>query len=349
MNYTIRKRFLDAALKYTKGDTSKALTRPDVIIIAENAGIRFPAWFTDNEYRIGRGRYSLKRLYDDIQLIEQAERETPFAVAADVVSMAETMQPDGSSMKIPPVDKTFIPFGVFNKIEKVVQSKIYVPTLVYGLPGVGKTTAIEQVAAQEKIGLQSVVVTPTMKIGDIFSNDGPVIHAYEHGEILLLDEINNNPEIVFALQRIIDGMAIQSGERIVQPNPTFKLFATANVTKPDELGDALADRFVATFTQSYPNQQTEETILTRKLAAVAGSVEPAEKKFIHTIVKWANLVRDSFENGDIDYTISTRRLVNIVKFFAVFGDENEAVKCGTDRFGPKIQDTLISVFKGLQS
>ena len=45
---------------------------------------------------------------------------------------------------IPQKDDTFVKFGNFNDIRKIIQSRIFYPTFITGLSGNGKTLSVEQ-------------------------------------------------------------------------------------------------------------------------------------------------------------------------------------------------------------
>src|ERR1043166_5319119 len=51
---------------------------------------------------------------------------------------------------VPVVDPTFVPFGAFPDILKVIQSGVFYPMYVVGHTGTGKTVMIEQACAQAK-------------------------------------------------------------------------------------------------------------------------------------------------------------------------------------------------------
>ena len=49
---------------------------------------------------------------------------------------------------IPQKDDSFVHFGNFSDIKKVIQSGVFYPTFITGLSGNGKTFSVEQACAQ---------------------------------------------------------------------------------------------------------------------------------------------------------------------------------------------------------
>jgi midasin (ATPase involved in ribosome maturation) len=91
---------------------------------------------------------------------------------------------------IPDKDDTFVKFGNFNDIKKIIQSRIFYPTFITGLSGNGKTFSIEQACAQ--LGRELIRVNITIETdeddliggfrlisGETVWHNGPVIEALE--------------------------------------------------------------------------------------------------------------------------------------------------------------------------
>ena len=47
---------------------------------------------------------------------------------------------------------------------------------------------------------------------------------------------------------------------------------------------------------------------------------------------WADIIRKTFADGGVDEIISTRRLVHIIKAYAIFNDRMTAIEMCTNRF-----------------
>jgi len=102
---------------------------------------------------------------------------------------------------IPEKDDTFVRFGNFADIKKIIQSRLFYPTFITGLSGNGKTFSVEQACAQLNRELIRVNITIETDEDDLIGgfrlvngetawHNGPVIEALERGAILLLDEID---------------------------------------------------------------------------------------------------------------------------------------------------------------
>jgi hypothetical protein len=57
-----------------------------------------------------------------------------------------------------------------------------------------------------------------------------------------------------------------------------------------------------------------------------------DEEFAETLVKWADAIRRTFEDGGVDETITTRRMIHIVRAFAIFKDRAKAVELCCNRF-----------------
>ena len=66
--------------------------------------------------------------------------------------------------------------------------------------------------------------------------------------------------------------------------------------------------------QDYPTPAVETKILSR----VAESLSIDDPKFIVHLVTWA-VIRKTYDDGGVDAVITTRRLINILKAFAIWG------------------------------
>ena len=55
------------------------------------------------------------------------------------------------------------------------------------------------------------------------------------------------------------------------------------------------------------------------------SLGKSDDDFADKLTKWADIIRKTFRDGGIDEIIATRRLVHIVKAYAVFGDRMKAI------------------------
>ena len=137
-----------------------------------------------NEYKVSRGHWNLT-VEEVKQELEQSVNKTEALV----------------QNLIPEKDDTFVQFGNFTDVKKIVKSNLFYPVFITGLSGNGKTLCVEQACAQLKRELIRVNITIETDEDDLIGgfrlvngetvwHNGPVIEALQRGAVLLLDEID---------------------------------------------------------------------------------------------------------------------------------------------------------------
>jgi hypothetical protein len=101
------------------------------------------------------------------------------------------------------------------------------------------------------------------------------------------------------------------------------------------LDDAFLERFPITVEQEYPDAKTERKILTPLIA---------DKEFVENLCQWADVVRQSFDQGATDEIISTRRLVHIAKAFGIFKDRMKAIELCVNRFDAETKMAFLDLY-----
>jgi hypothetical protein len=266
---------------------------------------------------------------------------------------------------VPEKMRGYVPFGHFADIRSIIKSKIFYPSFVTGLSGNGKTLTVEQVCAAEKRELIRVNVTIETDEDDLLGGfrlidghtvwqDGPVVVAMERGAVLLLDEVDLASNKIMCLQPILEGKSayLKKINRIVHPTLGFNIVATANTKGKGSddgrfigtnvLNEAFLDRFAITLEQEYPPSKTENKILTNVLAEK--NIE--DKKFVECLVYWAEVVRKTFYEGALQEIITTRRLVDICRAYAIFGQNKEkAIDMCLARFDIETKTAFKDLYK----
>tara|TARA_R110002167_G_scaffold58362_1_gene165423 strand:- start:511 stop:1788 length:1278 start_codon:yes stop_codon:yes gene_type:complete len=359
------------------------ITRPEVLDVIEANGMSIPQWLVGPkgmDRRVGRGEYDLPELSEFNGLGSGVgETATPASVVAvDTVATAPTLltkqvkvavasptqfalAPDAGL--IPDRISTYVPFGHFKDVEKIVKAKVFYPVFVTGLSGNGKTTMVEQVAAKLKRELFRVNITIEtdeddllggfrLVDGDTVWQDGPVVRAMKSGGILLLDEVDLASSKAMCLQPVLEGKGVflKKMNQWITPAAGFTVFATANTKgKGDDdgrfigtnvLNEAFLDRFSATFEQEYPSRAQEMKILVKRLAT--HGIE--DKDFAENLCKWAEIVRKSYFEDAVDEIITTRRLINVCEAFAIFGDKSKAIEISLARFDRDTKEAFQSLY-----
>jgi len=329
----------------------KEFTAADVRGYCASKNISYPTVTKRLEqFKVGRGKWNLEVTPTVIGKMEQAYK-APAALPAVEQNL------------IPEKDDTFIKFGNFSDIKKIIQSRIFYPAFITGLSGNGKTFSVEQACAQLKRELIRVNITIETDEDDLIGgfrlvngetawHNGPVVEALERGAVLLLDEVDLASNKILCLQSILEGKGVflKKIGRFVKPAAGFNVIATANTKGKGSddgrfigtnvLNEAFLERFPVTFEQSYPVPATEQKIL----EAVALELNVDDKDFCKRLVDWADIIRKTFYDGGIEEIISTRRLVHIIRAYSIFGNKAKAIDVCTARFDDETKMSFIELY-----
>jgi hypothetical protein len=302
------------------------------------------------QYKTGRGKWNLEVTKEKVQEIERT-----YQAPAVLPSVEQTL--------IPEKDDTFVKFGNFADVKKIIQSRLFYPTFITGLSGNGKTFSVEQACAQLKRELIRVNITIETDEDDLIGgfrlvdgntawHNGPVIEALERGAILLLDEIDLASNKILCLQSILEGKGVflKKIGRWVKPASGFNVIATANTKGKGSddgrfigtnvLNEAFLERFPVTFEQSYPAASTEQKIL----EGVALDLGIEDRDFCKRLCDWADVIRKTFYDGGIEEIISTRRLVHIIRAYSIFNDKAKAIQVCVNRFDDETKQSFLELY-----
>ena len=293
------------------------------------------------DYKVGRGKWNLT-------VTEKLEQtyQAPAALPAIEQNL------------IPQKDDSFVSFGNFSDVKKIIKSGIFYPTFITGLSGNGKTFSVEQACAQLGRELIRVNITIETDEDDLIGgfrlvdgatvwHNGPVIEALQRGAILLLDEIDLASNKILCLQSILEGNGVflKKIGQFVRPSAGFNVIATANTKGKGSddgrfigtnvLNEAFLERFPVTFEQEYPTAATEQKILNK----ICDDTE-----FCKRLSDWADIIRKTFYDGGIEEIISTRRLVHIVKAYSIFGDKAKAIQVCVNRFDDETKQAFLELY-----
>ena len=270
---------------------------------------------------------------------------------------------------IPTKCETYIPWGEYRNVKKVVKSKMFFPMYISGLSGNGKTMMVEQCAAELKREFVRVQISPETDEDDLIGGfrlidgetvfqKGPVIRAMERGALLLIDEIDRGTNKILCLQGILEGnpVLIKKTGEVIHPAKGFNVIATANTKGRGSddgryvgaqiIDDAFIERFVATIDQPYPEYATERKIVERHaIKHELDHSQPRISAFIDDLVGWSTIIRKTFDAGGVDEVLSTRRLCHIIKAFAIFNNEVSAIKMCIARFESETRDAFLDLYE----
>jgi hypothetical protein len=302
------------------------------------------------QFKTSRGRWNLEVTQEKVEQIERTY-QAPAALPAVEQNL------------IPDKDDTFVKFGNFNDIKKIIQSGIFYPAFITGLSGNGKTFCVEQVCAQLKRELIRVNITVETDEDDLIGgfrlvngetvwHNGPVIEALQRGAVLLLDEIDLASNKILCLQSILEGKGVflKKIGTFIKPTNGFNVVATANTKGKGSddgrfigtnvLNEAFLERFPVTFEQSYPAPATEQKIL----EGVALDLGVEDRDFCKRLVDWADTIRKTFYDGGIEEIISTRRLVHIIRAYSIFQDKGKAIQVCVNRFDDETKQSFLELY-----
>ena len=310
--------------------------------------------YTNNAPTVRRGVYNLESM--------MPKSARPAKAAPEMVKGVESVSND--EVFVPDFDPTFVPWGNFSEIVKVLKSGMFYPTFVSGLSGNGKTFQIEQACAKLNREYVRVQISPETDEDDLIGGfrlikgetvfqKGPVIKAMEAGAVLMIDEIDRGTNKIMCLQGVLEGKPVlikKTGE-VVEPKDGFNVIATANTKgKGSEDGrysgatvidDAFLERFTITLEQTFPTIATEEKIVMKHMS----KFEAVDEEFAKLLVGWADAIRKTFYDEGIDEVISTRRLCHIVQTFSIFGKRDKAIALCVNRFDDDTKEAFIDLYE----
>ena len=362
------------ALK-SAGSTSP-LTFAEMQEVCDSTGLYKmpPSWIThDSDRKVSRGLYAIAEL-DTVSSDAVAPAPTqednvvrtgPVGAVeqtapADVASLVMGMTGGERETLVPNKFTGYVPWGHFSDVVKIVKSKRFYPIFITGLSGNGKTLMVEQVCAKLKRECYRVNITRQTDEDDLLGGfrlingntvwqDGPVVSAMKNGGVLLLDEVDLASANIMCLQPVLEGKGVflkKIGQWVV-PSDGFTVFATANTKGKGSddgrfvgtaiMNEAFLDRFPITMEQPYATRATEKKILTK---AGCDDID-----FADNLTKWAEIIRKTFYEGGIDEVVSTRRLVNIVEAFNIFGDKRQALTLCMSRFDDLTRKSLTDLYE----
>ena len=207
--------------------------------------------------------------------------------------------------------------------------------MIQGYHGTGKSTHIEQVAARLKwpavrvnldshisridlIGKDAIKLRDGVQITEF--HEGILPWALRNPVAIVFDEYDaGRADVMFVIQRVLehDGkLTLMDQNEIIQPNPNFRLFATANTVGlgdttglyhgTQQINQAQMDRWSLVATLNYLSIEAETDII---LAKAPDYNTDAGRKIIKQMVTVADLTRTAFMNGDLSTVMSPRTVI----------------------------------------
>ena len=348
-----RKKLLDALVS----ESQEIFSRPEIAKLADQIGVSYPHWFF-REHKVGHNKYAVEAA--GLKVVSNNPTPQPVQDAKVVTQAKLSVEVDNL---IPIQDPTYVAFGFHKDLTKIIKSGFFYPTFISGLSGNGKTTMVEQVCAKNKreaIRVNISVETDeddliggnTLVDGNVVYREGPVLTAMKRGAVLILDEIDRGSNKLMCLQAILEGKPYfnkKTGE-MISPASGFNIIATANTKgrgsddgkfiSAQILDEAFLERFAITIEQQYPTEAQEKKIVLGKM----NKVGKVDQDFAEKLVRWADVIRKTFNEGAIDDLVSTRRIEHIVNAYAMFDDRLKAIELCVNRFDEDTRQAFLDLY-----
>ena len=221
-------------------------------------------------------------------------------------------------------------------------------TLIYGPTGAGKSSVVEQLCAWTGRPFIRINCTGDMDSSMIFGQltakdgathwqDGSVTEAVKYGAVFAWDEWDvTPPEIGMGLQWLLEEegklylkeMPGSSVDKFITPHKDFRLVAIGNTQgQGDDTGQfsgtnvqntATLDRFGTVIQVGYMLENDEVSMILKKFPEFP---EPE----VRNLVRFSNLVRQGYQTGQINLTMSPRSNLGICKKVEAGYDLGKAV------------------------
>ena len=312
----------------------------------------YPLLTTDNRIKIGT--------YDLGLFLKNIEIDNTVVDIGAAVKMQSIVNQEKTFAK---ADPTFVPWGAFADVVKMIKSEMFYPVYVSGLSGNGKTFMVEQACSKLNREFIRVQINPETDEDDLLGgfrlingetvfSKGPVLKAMENGAILLLDEIDRATNKIMCLQGILEGKPVlvkKTGETI-SPAPGFNVIATANTkgkgsedgrfTAASIIDEAFLERFTVAIDQKFPSPSIETKILNNHMTKFGTE----DTDFVEKLVTWADIIRKTFYDEGVDEVISTRRLCHIAQTFSIFKNRAKAIDLCIARFDEDTKSAFLDLY-----
>ena len=306
----------------------------------------------DNRVKIGT--------YDLSSMLQPVETNNSVISISPVAKMQSIVNEEKTFAK---ADPTFVPWGAFNDVVKIVKSEMFYPVYVSGLSGNGKTFMIEQACSKLNREFIRVQINPETDEDDLLGgfrlingetifSKGPVLKAMENGAILLLDEIDRATNKIMCLQGILEGKPVlvkKTGETI-SPALGFNVIATANTkgkgsedgrfTAASIIDEAFLERFTVAIDQKFPSPSIETKILNNHMDKFGVN----DTDFVEKLVTWADIIRKTFYDEGVDEVISTRRLCHIAQTYSIFDNRSKSIDLCIARFDEDTKEAFLDLY-----
>lgn len=347
------------------------LKRSQIKAVRIKHNLPMPLWIVqDDSRRTLHGMYEVPELTSHYTNMNQSPATVATTVAApaplsmELARSVEVLDQTIESL-VPKSIPTYVPYGAYKDIEKVIKGGRFYPIYISGLSGNGKTTMVQQICATLGREFVRANITKETDEDDLLGGfrlisgesvwvDGPAIVAMKRGAVLLLDEVNLNPDKIMCLQPVMEGNPIflKKINQYVYPKAGFNIIATANgkgqggedgydkFIGTQVMNEAFLERFGFCVEHEYPSRANEKKIVLN----IMKREECMNEEFADNLTRWSEAIRKTFAEGACDDIITTRRLEHIVVAFGIFKDRLDAVTKGCARFSRDTKKSFVDLY-----
>ena len=251
---------------------------------------------------------------------------------------------------IPLIARTYVPWGHFADLKTLVASGHFLPVMIVGPSGNGKTDMCEQVCASLSREYVRVNITSQTDEDDLLGGFrlvggetkfslGPIPLAMLRGAVVNLDEIDLGGAALMCLQPVLEGkpLYLKKIGRYIDPAPGFTVVATANTKGRGDDGkyahtsimnEAMLERFAVMLEQGWADPATERKIV----GHVLKQYDKYDSVLVKHLVEFAGVTRVNFDQQVCNDQLATRRLIHIARVFCALGSVDTAIAHTLSRF-----------------
>ena len=243
--------------------------------------------------------------------------------------------------------------------------------MIQGYHGTGKSTHIEQVAARlnwplvrinldshvsriDLIGKDAIVLKDGKQITEF--REGLLPWALQNPVALTFDEYDaGRPDVMFVIQRVLEAqgrLTLLDQNKVITPHKYFRIFATTNTVGlgdttglyhgTQQINQGQMDRWSIVCQLNYLAHDEEEKIVLAKSPAYD---TPEGRDLLASMVRVADMTRNSFIAGDISTVMSPRTVMNWAENARIFdGDIAQAFKLTFLNKCDELERPIISEF-----
>lgn len=221
----------------------------------------------------------------------------------------------------------------YSELEKIILPEKPINIFVWGESGIGKTSAIIDIA--EKLGIPIVRINMSfntdyedllggvrIKDGATFYEPGPVVDMMQRGGILLLDECDSSDlRVLFEMHGVLERkpVYVKKWGKVVEPHKNFRVIATGNTNGEGDttgnyggttpLNKAFMDRFDAYVNFQSPSRE--------EMTQIIMSHEHCPHRVVAEIIShFYEKIYESIRSGGSDLQhLSARKMLHLASMF----------------------------------